>query len=137
MPVQQPHWYITPHSGEAARLLQLDAQEVEQDRIAAVQLLGQRYARHALLKGAGSLTMDDGQLSICALGNAGMGTAGMGDILAGMLGGLLAQFRDIPLHQVVALHAHAGDVLAQDGQRGVQATDMLHVLKQVVNQTAP
>ena len=132
-PDVQPHWYITPHSGEAARLLHCETVQVEQDRIAAVQLLGQRYARHALLKGAGSLSMDDGQLSLCALGNAGMGTAGMGDILAGMLGGLLAQFADIPLHDVVALHAHAGDVLALDGQRGLQATDMLRVLKQVVN----
>ena len=135
LPARQPHWYITPHSGEAARLLQCSVAEVEQERIPSVQALAQRYAAHALLKGAGSLTVDDGQLSICALGNAGMGTAGMGDILAGMLGGLLAQFRDILLHQVVALHAHAGDVLAQDGQRGVQATDMLHVLKRVVNQT--
>lgn len=129
----QPHWYITPHSGEAARLLHCSVAEVEQDRIAAVQALGQRYAAHALLKGAGSLSVDDDQLSICALGNAGMGTAGMGDILAGMLGGLLAQFADIPLHQVVALHAHAGDVLAREGQRGIQATDMLAVLRQVVN----
>lgn len=129
----QPHWYITPHSGEAARLLHCETAEVEQDRIAAVESLSQRYARHALLKGAGSLSMDDGQLSICALGNAGMGTAGMGDILAGMLGGLLAQFSDFPLHQAVALHAHAGDLLACSGQRGMQASDMLTVLKRVVN----
>ncbi len=133
IPVLQPHWYITPHSGEAARLLRLSTAEVEQDRITAVQALRQRYASHVLLKGAGSLGMDDDQLSICALGNAGMGTAGMGDILAGMLGGLLAQFVDIAMHQVVALHAQAGDFLACSGQRGIQATDMLQVLKQVVN----
>lgn len=132
----QPHWYITPHSGEAARLLQCSVVQVEQDRIAAVQALSQRYASHALLKGAGSLSVDNGQLSVCALGNAGMGTAGMGDILAGMLGGLLAQFDAFALHQAVALHAHAGDVLAQDGQRGIQATDMLRVLKRVVNEGA-
>lgn len=133
MSLAQPHWYISPHSGEAARLLNCSVAEVEQDRISAVYALSKRYALHSLLKGAGSLSVDDGQLSICALGNAGMGTAGMGDILSGMLGGLLAQYPDLPMNAVVALHAHAGDVLAQTGQRGIQATDMLAVIKQVVN----
>lgn len=127
------HWYLTPHSGEAARLLGLSADAVEHDRLMAVHGLKQRYGGHCLLKGAGSLSLDDLGLSICGLGNAGMATAGMGDTLAGMAGGLLAQFPDLPLHDIVALHAAAGDLLAQSGERGLQATELLTVIKQVVN----
>ena len=62
-----------------------------------------------------------------------MATAGMGDILAGMAGGLLAQLPDLPLHEIVALHAAAGDILAKQGERGLQAPQMLKGIKIVVN----
>lgn len=130
---QHAHWYLTPHSGEAARLLGCNTQRVEQDRITAIYALQAKFGGHILLKGAGSLSLDSNGLSICALGNAGMATAGMGDILAGMAGGLLAQLPDIALPKIVALHAAAGDVLAKQGERGLEATDMLSVIKQVVN----
>jgi hydroxyethylthiazole kinase-like uncharacterized protein yjeF len=135
-PELHQHWYLTPHSGEAARLLDMTVPAVEQDRIAAIYALKERFGGNWLLKGAGSLTLDtvnNPGLSICGLGNPGMATAGMGDILAGMAGGLLAQLPDLPLHEIVALHAAAGDMLAQTGERGLQATDMLDVIKQVVN----
>lgn len=133
------HWYLTPHSGEAARLLDMTVSAIEQDRIAAIYALQEKFGGNWLLKGAGSLTLDtinDPGLSICALGNPGMATAGMGDILAGMAGGLLAQLPDLPLHDIVALHAAAGDLLAQNGERGLQATEMFEVIKQVVNQVS-
>lgn len=135
-PELHQHWYLTPHSGEAARVLGTTAQAVEQDRIAAIYALKEKFGGNWLLKGAGSLSLDsvnNSGLSICGLGNPGMATAGMGDILAGMAGGLLAQLPDLPLHEIVALHAAAGDILAQNGERGLQATDMLEVIKQVVN----
>lgn len=131
--MQHAHWYLTPHSGEAARLLDIDTQAVEHDRIAAIYKVKENFGGHILLKGAGSLSLDSNGLSICAMGNAGMATAGMGDILAGMAGGLLAQLPDIALHDIVALHAAAGDLLAKGGERGLEATDMLNVIKQVVN----
>jgi NAD(P)H-hydrate repair Nnr-like enzyme with NAD(P)H-hydrate dehydratase domain len=127
------HWSLTPHPGEAARLLGNSTSAIEQDRMAAIKRLKQRYGGNWVLKGAGSLTLDQDELHICTLGNAGMATAGMGDILAGMAGGLRAQFAALPLHQIVALHAAAGDVLAEGGERGLQATEMLSVLKRVVN----
>lgn len=130
---QHAHWYLTPHSGEAARLLGCDVQTIEQDRIAAIYQVYEKFGGHILLKGAGSLSLDAQGLSICALGNAGMATAGMGDILAGMAGGLLAQLPDLAMHEIVALHAAAGDLLAQDGERGLEATAMLNMIKQVVN----
>lgn len=127
------HWYLTPHSGEAARLLGIETMAVEQDRIAAIYALKEKFGAQCLLKGAGSLSLDAQGLSVCGLGNAGMATAGMGDVLAGMAGGLLAQLPELPLHQIVALHAAAGDLLAQQGERGLQASQMLDVIQQVVN----
>jgi hydroxyethylthiazole kinase-like uncharacterized protein yjeF len=127
------NWYLTPHSGEAGRLLGITADEVERDRITAIYALKEKYGGSWLLKGAGSLSLDQDGLSICALGNAGMATAGMGDTLAGMAGGLLAQLPELPLHDIVALHAAAGDLLAELGERGLQAPQMLDVIKRVVN----
>lgn len=136
-PELHQHWYLTPHSGEAARLLDMTVPAIEQDRIAAIYALQEKFGGNWLLKGAGSLTLDTTNnpgLSICGLGNPGMATAGMGDILAGMAGGLLAQLPDLPLHDIVALHAAAGDILAHNGERGLQATEMFEGIKQVMNE---
>lgn len=125
--------YATPHSGEAAKLLACSVQEIENDRIAAIHQLQQKYQGQWVLKGAGSLTLED-QLWICTAGNAGMGTGGMGDVLAGMLASLKAQFGDkIHLHEVVMLHALAGDYLAEQGIRGIQAHHMNTAVYHVVN----
>ncbi|EOR08406.1 bifunctional ADP-dependent NAD(P)H-hydrate dehydratase/NAD(P)H-hydrate epimerase [Acinetobacter genomosp. 15BJ] len=128
------HLYATPHSGEAATLLGCTAADIEQDRIAAIQQLQQKYAGQWVLKGAGSLILEE-QLFICRLGNAGMGTGGMGDVLAGMIASLKAQFhQQIGLHEIVSLHAQAGDLLAEKGMRGLQAHDMGKMIYKVVNQ---
>lgn len=126
--------YATPHSGEAATLLQSSVSVVEADRIAAINQLQQRYAGQWVLKGSGSLILQV-QLWICTAGNPGMGTGGMGDVLAGLIASLKAQFHDqIQLHQIVTLHALAGDELAKQGMRGVQAQHMTHAIYKVVNE---
>lgn len=128
------HIYATPHSGEAATLLGSTAADIEQDRIAAIQQLQQKYAGQWVLKGAGSLILED-KLFICTQGNAGMGTGGMGDVLAGMIASLKAQFhQQVALNEIVSLHAQAGDLLAENGERGLQAHDMGKMIYQVVNQ---
>lgn len=127
--------YATPHSGEAAKLLNCSVQEIENDRIAAIDQLQKKYAGQWVLKGAGSLILED-QLWICTAGNAGMGTAGMGDVLAGMAASLKAQLgQHIHLHEIVTLHALAGDYLAKKGIRGVQAHHMNEAVYHVVNRT--
>lgn len=127
------HLYATPHSGEAATLLGCTAADIAQDRIAAIQQLQQKYAGQWVLKGAGSLILEE-QLFICTQGNAGMGTGGMGDVLAGMIASLKAQFHQkIALHEIVSLHAQAGDLLAEKGMRGLQAHDMGKMIYHVVN----
>lgn len=127
---------LTPHPGEAARLLNRTTAAIQQDRFAAVQQLQQKYRATAILKGAGSLVAGDGTLSLCADGNPGMASGGMGDVLSGVLGALLAQHLT-PLQAAelgVCLHARAADVLAeQQGERGMLATDLIPVMRALMN----
>lgn len=132
------HSYATPHPGEAATLLGMSPAEIEQDRVNSIYALQQKYDGEWVLKGSGSLILQGNalvkQLWVCTAGNAGMGTGGMGDVLAGMIGSLKAQYQSqIELQQIVTLHALAGDYLAQRGQRGLQAHQMADAIYQVVN----
>ncbi|WP_230659310.1 NAD(P)H-hydrate dehydratase [Psychrobacter sp. I-STPA10] len=136
--IQAHDVYFTPHSGEAARLLDCEVAEVESDRITAIQQLGKQWGGSWLLKGAGSIVWSEEECHICAAGNAGMATAGMGDVLSGLAAALLAQ-TDLPqlqrsLLQAVMVHAIAGDELASHvGHRGVQAKDMADFISQVMS----
>ena len=127
---------LTPHPGEAARLLGVSAAEVEQDRFAAVRELSHRYGAVAVLKGSGSLIADpDGRLDVCPWGNSGMASGGMGDLLTGVVAALLAQ--GCSAWQAaclgVGLHARAGDRAAQQGERGMLASDLLVPLRALGN----
>lgn len=131
---------ITPHSGEAARLLGCTNTEIEADRIAAVTELARRYSCVAVLKGAGTLIADSaavgsGLVSVCALGNPGMAVAGMGDTLAGIVGSLVAQQACTAqwVEQAVQLHAAAGDrVAAQLGEASLLAADVIDQIPAVL-----
>ncbi|MCX5469101.1 NAD(P)H-hydrate dehydratase [Acinetobacter nematophilus] len=128
-----PNTYLTPHPGEAAKLLNCTIAEIESDRIKAIQSLQNKYSGNWVLKGAGSLILED-KLWICTGGNPGMGTGGMGDVLAGMIASLKAQFAEnVQLHDIVTLHAQAGDYLAQQGIRGLQAQHMAQAVYHVIN----
>ena len=124
------HWILTPHPGEAARLLGGSVARRAARPVAAGGELAARYDAVAVLKGAGTLVArHDGECrSRCATGAIpGMATAGMGDVLAGVLGGLAVQRRDLP-HAAsagVLLHALAGDEAAAGGERGTIAADLL------------
>lgn len=127
---------LTPHPGEAARLLGTTIAEVEADRFAAVRELARRHAAVVVLKGAGSLVADeDGRLDVCPWGNPGMASGGMGDLLTGIIAALLAQ--DCSAWQAaslgVGLHARAGDQAARDGEIGLLASDLLLPLRQLLN----
>ncbi len=131
-----PNAVLTPHPGEAARLLGCDAAAVQADRFAAVRTLAQRYAAVIVLKGAGSLVAaPHGRVAACAWGNAGMATAGMGDVLTGVIAALLAQGLT-PWDAActgVALHARAGDLAAGDAPRGLIASDLFAPLRELAN----
>ncbi|MDO4896174.1 MAG: NAD(P)H-hydrate dehydratase [Moraxella sp.] len=118
----------TPHSAEAGRLLGKSAGDVEQDRLGAIHELAQNYGASWVLKGAGTLTLEHDVVNICPYGNPKMATAGMGDVLSGVIAGLVAQ--GVGLSDCVKIHAQAGDELVKDGQ--VMAHQMAGVLTKVV-----
>ncbi|WP_109126144.1 NAD(P)H-hydrate dehydratase [Dyella sp. C11] len=128
---------ITPHPGEAARLLGCDTAAIAADRYAAVRELARRYRVVAVLKGAGSLVADpQGRVAVCPWGNPGMATGGMGDLLTGIIAALMAQ-GCTPWDAAclgVSLHARAGDLAARrGGERGLIATDLLDPLRWLLN----
>ena len=129
---------LTPHPGEAARLLNTTVSEIERDRYQACQQIAQQYAAVVVLKGAGTLVASHAAhtLQVCADGNPGMATAGMGDVLSGVIAGLAAQGLDAPsaADYGVCLHAAAGDRVASlYGQRGMMASDLFEPLRTLVN----
>lgn len=131
-------WVLTPHPGEAARLLDLSAGEIEADRPAAALALQRRYGGVVVLKGAGSLVAGPEGLAVCPYGNPGMASGGMGDALSGILGALVAQ--GLPLESAVRLgvlvHALAADMAArQVGERGLLAGDLASCARILVNPT--
>lgn len=138
-PQRRDDWILTPHPGEAARLLASTAARVEADRYGAVRALQQRYGGVALLKGAGTLVCDGrSPIGVVPYGNPGMASGGMGDVLTGIIAGLLAQ--RLPAHAAAALgaclHGAAGDaVAARRGERGLLAGDLLDALPPLLNGT--
>lgn len=135
-PQHQLKWVLTPHPGEAARLLGSETASIERNRFEAVTQLQKRYGGACVLKGAGSLIHDGKFMHLCRAGNPGMSSAGMGDVLAGVIGGLLAQkLAPMAAAQLgVELHAEAGDLASEYGERGMLATDLFPFLHQLVNE---
>ena len=136
-------WVLTPHPGEAARLLGTDVAGIGADRFGALERLLALYPGTVVLKGAGSLVGDVASglpTGVCAEGNPGMASGGMGDILSGVLGALLAQglAPGIAARLAVCAHACAADlVAARDGERGMLASDLLPDLRRLLNGRAP
>lgn len=140
-PRERADWIITPHPGEAARLLRFTAGAVQADRLKSVTELAARFGAAAVLKGACSLIAGPGAadgsatVHVCDRGNPGMATAGTGDLLAGIVGALLSRSvePDLAARAGVLLHALAGDDAAADGERGTIATDMLPFIRRWAN----
>jgi hydroxyethylthiazole kinase-like uncharacterized protein yjeF len=135
-PHEKSSWVLTPHPGEAGRLLEIDNDEVQQDRYKAAQDIVSKFGGVCVLKGAGSLIVSHDEVTgICDIGNPGMATSGMGDILSGVIGGLIAQ--GVPpvyaAEMGVVIHAMAGDMAAQEGERGMMATDLYPFLRKLSN----
>lgn len=129
---------LTPHPAEAARLMATTIERVQADRIAAALELARRFNAHVALKGCGTvIAHPDGRWRINTTGNAGLATAGTGDVLAGMAGALLAQHwpADKALNCAVHLHGAAADRLAQEGQGpiGLGAGELITPARQIFN----
>ena len=126
---------ITPHPGEAARLLNTDTRAIQADRPAALAALVEKYGGTAVLKGSGSLISSDSVPAVCVSGNPGMASPGMGDVLTGIIAALIGQGIDAALATAIGVEAHAraGDRAAVAGERGLLATDLMLELRAILN----
>jgi len=147
---KEKNWILTPHPAEAARLLfandfdvnanqfnskRFNTTLVEQDRYKSVAALQQKYGGVCVLKGAGTLVADREKIAVCPVGNPGMSSAGMGDVLTGVIAGLVAQGLSLSdaANTGTYLHATAADLAAQKGERGLLASDLFPYLQLLVN----
>ncbi len=120
------HWVLTPHPGEAARLLQSNTACIQQDRFAAVREIQRRYGGVVILKGAGTLIANEERVFVCDRGNPAMAAPGTGDVLAGLCGGFLAQGMALTESAIKATWAHAtaGDSVVQAQGKHLLATEL-------------
>jgi len=144
--IASEQWIMTPHPGEASRLLDASVSEVQSDRFNAVTQLQQRWGANVLLKGAGTLLCypneslvakpGDVRIDVCTEGNPGMASGGMGDVLSGVIAGLVAQgLSNVDaLRCGVCVHGEAADLAAAaGGERGLLASDLLPYIRRLAN----
>lgn len=137
-PLMHKDWILTPHPGEAARMLGITKEEIQSDRFAAVHELVASFGGVCVLKGAGTLIASlslYGVVSVCDRGNPGMASGGMGDVLTGVIAGLRAQGLSsaAAARLGVGLHAAAGDDAAAAGEIGMLASDLFPFIRGRLN----
>lgn len=138
---KRANWILTPHPGEAATLLACSTEEIQSDRFFAVAKLAALWGGVCLLKGSGSLICDADnpeKIFLSTEGNAGMATAGMGDVLAGIIASLVGQGMDLnnALCCGVSIHGEAADLAMEiGGEKGMTASDLFPFIRQLVNPT--
>lgn len=127
---------VTPHPGEAARLLETDIGSVQRDRFAAAQAIADRFGAAVVLKGAGTIVAAPGHTPrVIGAGNPGMAVGGMGDVLTGVIAALRGQGLNAfdAASAGALLHSLAGDAAAWDGQRGLLPSDLMPHLRRLAN----
>lgn len=134
-PAHRANWVLTPHPGEAARLLGCSTIEIQNDRFKAAHDLREKFGGVVVLKGAGTL-VQGAATGLCAHGNPGMAVGGMGDVLCGLIAGLIAQglAPEDAAQAGVAAHALAGDAaVRRRGERGLTPSDLIEGLRAQLN----
>ncbi len=140
-PFARDGWVITPHPGEAGRLLGCNAEDIQADRFAALQAATGRFGGVCVLKGSGTLVADarPGPVWLCDSGNPGLASAGTGDVLTGVIAGLLAQGLTLVDAARLGVWCHASaadDACAGAGERGMLAGDLFLHIRSRVNAVA-
>ena len=133
-PHRRDNWVLTPHPGEAGRLL---SARVQEDRLSAVLELTSKFGGVALLKGAGTLISDGERVSLVPYGNPAMAVAGMGDVLSGVIGSLLAQTGEqlFATQLGAVVHSLAADIMAgSEGELGLLASELIPQMRRLLNQ---
>ena len=129
---------ITPHPAEAGRLAGVSTSEIQNDRVRSALWIAQRYHAFTALKGLGTVVATpDGTYDINTSGNPGLASAGMGDVLSGVLGALVAQGTPAPLATCAAVHLHglAADRCRsqQGGPIGITASEIITAAREILN----
>ncbi len=135
--VTRDDWILTPHPGEAGRLLGRETMQIQADRLAALSGLAEKFGGTVVLKGSGTLVSgQNGVPWLCTAGNPGMAAPGMGDALTGIVAALRGQglSREMAAVIGVQVHSEAGDAAARTGERGLLATDLIAEIRRCVNQ---
>lgn len=134
-PTWKDNWILTPHPGEAATLLGCSISQIEKDRFSAVRNLQRSFGGVVILKGPGTLICDGKQVYVKNVGNPGMASGGMGDVLSGIIAGLLAQGLDLLQASIlgVSIHGLAADAAAESDERGLLASDLFPYIRKLVN----
>ena len=133
--VMTPHkLVITPHPGEAARLLKKNVLEIEKDRFKSAKQLSQKFNSVTVLKGSGTIVCSNNKLrfGVCESGNPGMASGGMGDILSGLIGSFIAQGLNLieATETAVELHSASADIASLDlGELGLLASDVINTIR--------
>lgn len=133
--VQRQQWIITPHPGEMARLVHSDASQINANRLGVAHDFAKKWGVKVVLKGAPTIITDGENTYINSTGNHGLATAGTGDVLAGLIGALLAQGLGPLEAGLCGVYAHgaAGDLAASQGARGLVASDCLDKLQEILS----
>ena len=135
--IQRQQWVLTPHPGEAARLLGDSTQDISRDRFAALSRLAEKYTATVVLKGAGTLVQSSKDVpAVCGGGNPAMASGGMGDVLTGIIAGLIAQGLELTkaTQFAVCLHRKAADLAIRGiGERGLLASDLMPSIRRLAN----
>lgn len=136
-PQHDDNWVLTPHPGEAQALLNKPVLEIQKNRLAATDEIQKKYGGTVVLKGNGTvINSGNDEVYVCQNGNPGMATAGMGDVLSGIIAGLLAQGMKISeaAKTGVWLHAFAAEQTSKkDGERGLIASDLFPVIRRHID----
>ena len=136
-PIKDESWVLTPHPGEASRLLDKGCQEIQNNRFESALAIQEKYGGSIVLKGAGTIVQSSNKRpQICQAGNPGMASGGMGDILSGVIAGLLAQglTQTQAAETGVLVHSKSADQAAEKGgERGLLATDVINCIRELVN----
>ncbi|WP_394205912.1 NAD(P)H-hydrate dehydratase [Shewanella waksmanii] len=135
-PRRHDNWVLTPHSAEAARLLGIETDEVEQDRFAAVKAIQAKYGGVVVLKGPGTLIYDGNICHVAPVGNAGLASGGSGDVLGGIIAALMAQKMSLmaAATAAVVIHGRAAEYAAEQGMRGMLASDLFEHIRRLVDE---
>lgn len=136
-PQMDDNWVLTPHPGEAATLLACTKELIQADRMHTAAMIQQQYGGVVVLKGVGTIIQTlEQSVFICPKGNPGMASAGMGDVLSGIIAGLGAQGLSLSDAAMLGVwsHAVAADLIAaQCGERGLLASDLCNQLPKILN----